>query len=102
PPEATTARLTLDTDPPTVVEGAIAADGSFSLALEVDADGTSRTIMFEALDAAGTVLVRGHSPPVPLALYQDTLRLYVAPPGTFSEAPFALDPPRAAVAVAPL
>jgi hypothetical protein len=102
PADAITARLTVDTDPPTVVEAPIAADGSFSLALDVDADGTTSTITFEALDAGGAVLVRGHSPPVPLALYEDTLRLYVAPPGRFNEAPFALDPPRSRVAVAPL
>ncbi len=101
PAEAVTARLTLD-ETGAVTEAPIAADGSFSLALEVPADGTTSAITFEALDAAGAVLVRGHSPPVPLALYQDTLRLYVAPPGRFSEAPFTLDPPRSFLGVAPL
>jgi hypothetical protein len=89
-------------DPPTLAEAPVAADGSFSLALEIPADTANGVLVFEALDADDVVVARGESAPLPLALYDARFRLFVAPPMQFAEGPAALDPGRAEAAAVPM
>jgi hypothetical protein len=94
PPSATRVRLSLDS-PARTVEAPVAADGSFSIALEAPADGSYSRITLEALDAAGAVVAIGRTPPVAVNGDSLTLTVYVSPPDAFALAPVALDPPRA-------
>ncbi len=101
-PEGTTrVRLTLEA-PHEVREAPVAADGSFTLALELGARGGAGRISFEALDAAGAVVAIGRSAPLPLNGYEDQFTLYVSPPDAFAEAPVSLDEPHQWLAAAAL
>lgn len=101
PEDARRVRLTLDR-PLTVAEGEVAADGSFSVALEIPSEGGYGRVTLEALDAGAKVVARGRSATVPLGAIDGVLVLYVAPPGRFSESPLALDPPRGELAATAL
>jgi hypothetical protein len=94
-----TARLVLS-DPRTVVESTRAADGSFALALDVDASGASGTLLFEGVDAVGAIVAVGATPPLPIAAIDAQVAIYVAAPRSFAAAPVALDPPRTEVGTA--
>lgn len=100
PAEAERVRLTLS-DPPEVVEADVAADGSFALSLEAEAFGATGDLTFEALDASGDVISRGRTPPMPVALVDGTLAIYIGRPGAFTEAPWSFDGPRDGVAAVP-
>jgi hypothetical protein len=89
----TRVRLTL-VDPETVVEVDREPDGSFVLELEVTADGTATTIIFEGLAPGGEVVAYGRTASLPLAAADAQVVIYVAAPDSFAEAPVALDPPR--------
>src|SRR5262245_27529945 len=66
PPHCTVqVRLSVD-NPPLVQTVPVAADGSFNLALEFDGQMPFGRVTVAALDAAGSVLARGSSPPVSL------------------------------------
>lgn len=85
-------RATLSS-PVRVVEADRGPDG-FELALEVPADGRGSVVVIEGFDAAGTRLVVGASPPIPLAAVDADMAVYLAPPMSLAAAPVALDPPR--------
>lgn len=99
-PDGTTqARVKVGADVMATV--AVGSDGSFSLSLEFDSMSASLPVEVDLLDAAGTTLARGHSTPLPLDATSDRVKVFVAPPGRFSPAPFDF-PARSDVALAPL
>ena len=100
PTGAAQVRVSLD-DPPLTQTVPVGADGSFSLALELDARNQTSQVTVVILDAAGSVLARGVSPPVSIDAAGARVKVFVAPPGKFSPAPFDF-PARTDVALAPL
>jgi hypothetical protein len=98
--EVVRARLTL-TDPLTVVE-AERDSGGFAFELDVSAGGQNSFLVFEGFDAGDRRIATGRSGPLPIAAIDADLRIYVAAPGSLSEAPVALDPARSEIAAARL
>lgn len=86
------ARLTLS-NPRTVIEEDRGPDG-FTLALEVEADGTQGDVTFEGFDAGGARIAYGRTPSLALAAFDFAVAIYVAPPQSLAAAPVALEPPR--------
>lgn len=94
-------RLRLDR-PATVIEAPVNEDGSFDLVLEVPGENVYSQVTFEAVGAAGEILARGRSAPLPIGSYEDAMVLYVAPPRSFAEAPIAPAAARAEAAAVAL
>ncbi|HUH05842.1 MAG TPA: hypothetical protein VML75_27825 [Kofleriaceae bacterium] len=94
------ARLTL-TDPLTIAE-ADRVDGGFTFDIEVSAGGQNAFLLFEGFDAANQLIASGRTGPLPIAAFDDDLRLFVAAPRSLSEAPMSLDPPRSELGAARL
>jgi hypothetical protein len=95
-----TLRMTV-TNPLQVVT-AERSGGGFSISLELEATGEGTTLLVEGLDAGGTVVANGASPPFPLGAIDGGIVIYMAAPFGVAAAPMALDPPRAEVAATQL
>jgi uncharacterized protein (TIGR00251 family) len=89
----TDARLTLSL-PLTVVNAPRNPDGTFTLSLDVTADGPDGDVTFEGLDTTGAVVAYGRTPPLPIAAVDAQIAIDVAAPRSFTEAPVSLDSPR--------
>ncbi len=87
------ARLTLS-EPLTVVESEVDADGQLLLDIDVIAEGPSSILTFEGFDAADQLVALGHSAPLPIAAVDADIALYVAAPLSLAAAPVILEPPR--------
>ena len=88
-------RLTL-TYPHQVIEAARTGAG-FDLALDLDANGVSGTLIVEGLDAGGTLVACGQSPSFPVAAINAHIVVYMAPPRSIALSPRALPAPRSEV-----
>ena len=98
---AQTLRLTI-TAPRTVTEATRASDGSFDLAIDIDATQTTGAVVVEGLDATGATIAVGESPPFPLSAISAKVVVYMAAPRSFGAAPLALDAARDGVTVVAL
>lgn len=78
-------RLTL-TNPETVIE-AERTGGGFDLGLEVTAKGQNGLVYLEGFDADGNLVASGRTGPLPIAAFDATVRIFVAPPVSVEEAP---------------
>lgn len=87
------ARLTLS-DPPTVVERDVDADGKLRLDLDVEANSEQGTLTFEGFDADDQLVAFGRSPSLPIAAVEASIVIYVAAPLSVAEAPVVLEPKR--------
>lgn len=78
-------RLTL-TAPRRVIE-ADRGPGGFTLAIEVDADGTPGSLIVEGFAADGSLIATGQSPPFAVAALTARVVIYVAAPNSIGLAP---------------
>jgi len=62
----------------------------FDITIDVPADGNASQLYVDALDATGTLLATGQSPPFALGAEDSTLVVYMAPPLSVGVAPVAL------------
>ena len=97
---AETLRLVV-TKPHRVVLAKRGGDG-FSIALDLPADGTQGQLIVDALDAGGTVIATGETPPFSEGGIEANLAVYMAPPNSIGAAPVALAAARTGVAVGSL
>ncbi len=88
-------RLTI-TNPHQVIEAARTATG-FDLALDLDATGGNGALIVEGLDAGGTLVACGQSPPFPVAAINAHIVVYMAPPRSIALSPRTLPAPRSEV-----
>jgi len=88
-------RLTI-TNPHQVVEVARTSAG-FEIALDLEAKGVSGALIVEGLDAGGTLVACGQSPPFPVAAINAHIVVYMAPPRSVALSPRALPAPRSEV-----
>jgi hypothetical protein len=93
-------RMTLTT-PHEVIE-ADRVDGSFSLALDVDAAGITGALVIEGFDGTGALVACGQSPPFPVSAITAHVAVYMAAPMSIAAAPMVLSPARTGVASAAL
>lgn len=88
---ATTARLTLGTQPPLVREFPIGSDGTLDGSLKPAPTNVVVTVKVELLDSRGEVVARGASPEVPLAAsINGYVELLVGRVGAFAALPTGL------------
>lgn len=95
-----TLRMTL-TNPRRVVEATRSA-GGFALALEIDAEDATSTVIVEGFDAGGALIACGRSPVFPIAAINAGIAVYMAAPRSIALSPAALAAPRSEVAGATL
>ncbi len=74
----------------------------FDLAFDVDADGTSGSIIIDGFDAGGTLVATGASPAFPIAAIDATVVIYMAPPRSLLAAPLGLPAATSALATGAL
>jgi ribosomal protein S6E (S10) len=91
------ARLTLS-NPSEVVEAERGEDGHLSLSIDVVAEGQSGIARLEGFDAGGERIALGLTAGLPVAAVDAVMKIYLAPPFSFAEAPVALDPARSEAA----
>lgn len=89
---AQTLKLTI-TNPHQVTTATRGPNG-FTIDLEMPAASTSGSIIVEALDASGTRIAAGESPPVPFGAVDATVVIYMAVPSSIATAPAMLAPAR--------
>ena len=89
---AQTLNLTI-TNPHQVTTATRGAHG-FTIDLQMPATTATGSIIVEALDASGTHIAAGESPPVPFGAVDATIAIYMAVPNTIGAAPTMLAPAR--------
>jgi len=92
---AQTLKLTI-TNPPQVTTATRGPSG-FTIDLQMPATSVTGSIIVEALDASGTRVAAGESPPVPFGAVDATIVIYMAVPNTIGAAPVSLSPARSAL-----
>ena len=96
-----TLRLTLTTNPPRTETAERSASG-FSISIDIEATSEAAQVLVEGLDAGGTLVANGASPPFPVGALNGVINIYMAPPLSVGGAPSALTPARSEVAMAGL
>ena len=85
-----TLQLTL-TDPLTT-ETATRQGSSFSLSFSFDAAQVAGQLIVQGMDAGGTVIAVGESPPFPVDALSASVSIFVAAPNSVAASPVSLDP----------
>ncbi len=96
-----TLRLVL-TNPHQVQTAERSASGEFLIDLQLAATGDSGALIVDGLDASGTVIATGASPPFPIGGVTASVAVYMAAPNSIAASPAVLDPPRAELATGAL
>jgi uncharacterized protein (TIGR00251 family) len=81
------------TNPPEILTAERSGDG-FSLAIDLPASESAGALLVDGLDAGGSVIATGASPPFAFSATNGHVVIYMAPPFSVGVAPEALDPPR--------
>ncbi len=76
--------------------------GGFQIAVDLEASGVSTALFVDGFDAAGNLIASGASPRFALGGVDGHVAVYMGAPNSVGAAPTALDPPRSALASAPL
>jgi hypothetical protein len=92
-------KLTL-TNPAMTQTAQKTSTGGFAIDIQLDATGDQGAILLDGLDANGTVVATGASPPFPFGGIAAAIVIFMAPPNSVSTALVTLDPARANVASA--
>jgi len=92
--------LTL-TDPLTTATATRQGSG-FSISFQIDSTQAAGQLIVEGLDATGTVIAVGESPPFPVDSLTASIAIFMAAPNSMAAAPVALDPPVDQLAVGAL
>jgi hypothetical protein len=74
----------------------------FDLALDLEASGAVGALVVDGLDAAGTLVATGMTPPFPLSAIDARIVVYMAAPMSIGAAPAALEPARSRPSIAAL
>ena len=93
-------RLTFTNPPQEIVVER--TERGFDLSLDLEADGATRSLVVDGLDASGALVATGLSPPFPFAPIDARIVVYMAAPMSLGAAPVALAPPRAGPSAAAL
>ncbi|MBV8762423.1 MAG: hypothetical protein JO257_34380 [Deltaproteobacteria bacterium] len=97
---AQTLQLTITN--PHQVTTATRGPSGFTIDLQMPATTAPGSIIVEALDASGTRIAAGESPPLPFGAIDATIVVYMAVPNTIGVAPASLTPARSDVGVGKL
>ena len=97
---AQTLQLTLTN--PHQVTTATRGPSGFTIELDLPATAATGSIIVEALDASGTRIAAGESPPVPFGAIDAAIVIYMAAPNTVGAAPAMLTPARSDLGVGQL
>jgi len=76
--------------------------GGFLIDLQLDATGDTGALIVDGLDANGTLIATGESPPFPIGGLTANVAVYMAAPNTIGAAPVMLSPPRSQLAIGAL
>ena len=87
---------------PHQVTTATRTSGGFVIDLQLDATGDSGALIVDGLDASGTVIATGESPPFPIGGLTANVAIYMASPNSIGAAPAMLAPPRSELAIGAL
>jgi hypothetical protein len=93
--------LTL-TNPAQVVTSQRSPTGQFAIDLQLPATGSTGSLIVDGLDANGTTIATGASPPFPFGGVAASLVIFLAAPNSISTALVNLDPPRTELASVPV
>jgi hypothetical protein len=96
-----TLRMTI-TNPHEVTTATKSAAGGFAIVIDKPANGVTGAVILEGLDASGSVVAVGQSPPFPFGGIDAKIVVYMAAPNSIALAPSTLSPPRSGLAVGPL
>ncbi|HEY0255659.1 MAG TPA: DUF167 family protein [Kofleriaceae bacterium] len=96
-----TLKLTL-TNPPQTQTATRSSDGKFAIDLQLDATSETGALVVDGMDASGTIVATGASPPFPLGGVTASVVVYMAPPLSISEALVPLAPARDSFGIAPV
>jgi hypothetical protein len=87
---------------PHQVTTATRTSGGFVIDLQLDATGDTGALIVDGLDASGSVIATGESPPFPIGGLSANVVVYMAAPNSIGAAPAMLDPPRSEIAIGAL
>jgi hypothetical protein len=82
---------------PHQVETAERTSGGFVIDLQLDATTDTGALIVDGLDASGTLVATGASPPFPFGGVSANVAIYMAAPNSIGESPAVIDPPRTAI-----
>ena len=96
-----TVRLTL-TNPPQTATSQRSPSGGFAIDLQLDATNNTGSLIVDGLDANGTTIATGATPPFPFGGVAANIVIFLAAPNSISTALVNLDPPRTELASVPV
>ena len=87
---------------PQQITTATRSGGGFSLELDLDATSDTGSLIVDGLDASGSLVATGQSPPFPLGALDASIAIYMAPPNSIGASPSTLSIARDRLAIGPL